>query len=253
MRTTTAVLLAILLALATTSPATAGTPEDPEVTDACGQLAPTSTGYKQPANDICAAWFDADVADGAVELAVTIRTLAPTAPGSRYAEVGWTLGDCEHLLVVDDGELSPRPIPVGEGGAVLPEQHPVRLVVRCGPTSGPCYPPVPIPTCTGHERRAAASLPADAVTTDGTDLTITLRPDAVDLSGTPVGTDGDAVVSPGSELTDLHVRVASGPSHLVVPSGGSAVVVSGISVVQFTTADSAEGDRYVVPADPATA
>jgi hypothetical protein len=235
------VLITVLLVVVVLAPpAAAGTAEAPDIIDPCG-----GAERVRPENDICSAWFQADVSGDAPVLSVTVRTLEPTAEQLRVVSAAWTAGACRWQATYDDAAASPRPLHFGDGGVAFPEQHPVRLQVGCDPYTRPCDPDVGLNcTSSGYERRGVVELPADAVVVDGTDVTLTLDLGALDLSGTAVA---DAAFGAGETLAEIRVDVATSPQGMVVPGGGTVVSISGFGF-GVPTSDSGWGDAYTLPA-----
>ncbi len=235
-------LLLLLLGLSAL-PAAAGTPAEPDIVDPCGEDAEGDRVATQPEADICAGWITAEVTPaGDVTLDLSIQTLAPTVENQRQIAFTFTHGDCTFATSFDNAIASPRPITFGDGGALFPDAHPVRVRVTCVPISDPCtVDPVPV-WCITYERHAVVELPWEAVAIDGDVVTLTLDLADEALTTSEVAAD---LPGPGDTITGLYAQVHRTASWLVPPIG--TVVIAGSSDYGNPLYDAARGDAFTIP------
>lgn len=105
MRRNLMLLAAGLLCVALAGPASAGSADDPEITDDCGDLpihGLTHGAPLTPWHDVAAAWLDAPADQGT--LVVTLQLCGDVAapvtdpPVDSYLEVRWRRGECTQTV-----------------------------------------------------------------------------------------------------------------------------------------------------------
>ncbi len=246
-RRTLAILAVVLVLGLSGGPVHAGTADAPDITDPCGAEPVTSADHKLPENDLCAAWFSADVSGDAPVLSATVRTLAPTVDDLRVVSVGWTAGTGQWLLRLDD-TAGPRPLSVPPV-EVFPGAHPLMLEIECDRVEEECEPGIPMVGCTlsSYERQAFMVLDEGSVTVEGNEITLALDLATLSLDDTEVAGE---TIRAGETLTDLTAYVATHPTGAVTPTGGTFASWGGIRAGQYRNADVGRGEAYTLPSEP---
>ena len=156
------VLVVLGLFVMGVSPASAGTADNPEITDACGLEETEPDQRTVPWTDICAGWLS--VSGSTVTATLQFAGDVTERPAASNYGVTWTTDDgCTHGVGMGDpSAASDLPIMGGTDGYVV--------------FSAVC----PIPEvcdrygCYDTEHRAYEHLPADAVVESGSTLTFTI-------------------------------------------------------------------------------
>jgi hypothetical protein len=102
-----ALALACLLLLA--SPASAGTQQDPEMTDPCGFGIEEGQEPVLESLDLCSTWFETVSTSGAPEIKVVMDLVDLTDRPDGIYWVEWTSGGCNYLVERHDGGRGETP------------------------------------------------------------------------------------------------------------------------------------------------
>lgn len=150
--------LVLVLLLSLSGTAQAGTMQEPEFADACGQA---NAEQVTPAwADICSGWF---AGGGAQPLSVTLKLAGDLEDRPQDYLVAYTVGDCHYQLLhqQESGATTAGPATVGNAttdqlnvACGQPKERPCRL----GETQSPCSDPPP---------RRTFSLPAGSFSFSG--------------------------------------------------------------------------------------
>ena len=160
------VLVVALLALGIT-PASAGTPADPEVTDLCGVTSMDDSAPLTPWTDVCSAWLDVD--GTTVTASVKLAADVTERPNPSNYGLSWTTDDgCENSVGLGDRSLTDY-VPELPNSSISGDEGFVSFAVIC-----------PIPEicdaygCYDREWRAYQRLEPSDVTEAGDTISFTI-------------------------------------------------------------------------------
>lgn len=162
-RTFTCVIAVMVSTLAAVAPASAGSAEDPDISDDCGAQVRTTDHSLTvvPGHvDVCAGWFGTT----AKGLQVTLQMSGPTSPEPGFWAVWWDHGECTYEVFVDDSVTA---------------EHAQGFAVGCGerPT-GDCPVPNVSVGCESEDHFRRFALPDSSVVRQGNTLAV-----SVDFTG----------------------------------------------------------------------
>lgn len=200
-----ALVVAVLMMLG--APASAGTPQDPELQDACGAGLHMAQEQVLPWLDLCRGWFETASGPGqvpAIKVNLEVADLAANRADSQYW-VSWVAGGCGFTLTRFDG-----------GTQLAPGEAASRLAVQCDPgREVPC--PTPLKELGYHCFEFADALlfdVSDTFSETGNNVSWTVRFDGqladyahahahgsvlkADFAMTAVGVNSAPVIGPGS-------------------------------------------------------
>lgn len=219
----TGLVLAAVVALA--APASAGSADNPEITDVCGAQVMTGDTVRVVPNhvDICAGWFST-TANG---LQVNLRMSGIVEETGGFWAVWWDSGNCTYEVAVDDS--------VGA-------DHAQSFTVGCGT---PPAPTCPVPNlavnCDFGDHYRTFALPDSAVVRDQTLLRI-----AVDFTGPLAEFAGDH--SPGRVLSDPRAASSATVGPVYAWMRGCSFSDDGATCFEANGDATAEGRDYTVGA-----
>ena len=225
-------VLLVAAMLISAGPASAGSPTDPDVVDACGvpgQTADETPGITTPWTDICAGWFDSTTVDGAPVLRITTKVAGPIDDRFAIYRAGWRSGNCGYQLSHEQGfgEHEVGPIHITDAGGAF-------LRVRCAPpVVEPCLVPG-VDLCQVYPDERRLGVPG-TVAVEGDTVAWTVR-----VSGALAEFADD--VDRGSRLTSTYLQAATKAGLLAfAPSAcyGTSCVAVG--------SDHAPGRDVVIP------